>query len=324
MHHSFVRAFSRDPLDNIGSEKALQPMTPETPMPEINAQAPNQPSPNCFIVAIDFGTTFSAVASTVLRPGERRDMVEIDEIACISNYPDVLGGVLGSKLEVPTESCYRNKAVSRNDQSVSHVQSRRALEPDDDSRDDDDDEDAQGGDSLFDQMEIDTNESTDQNDTDPEFLWGYAVHQHFRHPDADRTKFQRISRSKLLLYRSEHTENLRNKLENSVRKLQDIGAIRSGMDFIVDYLTRLLTHTKQQLIQFHGFKDSDSVEFVVTVPVIWKRWACRRMQNALREASNRSRFGGDISGSIEHLYIVSEPEAAAARVLASQRDIQVF
>jgi hypothetical protein len=322
MHHSFVRAYFRDPLDGISSEKAPQSTAPRVSTLEVNVGARDQPSPNTFVVAIDFGTTFSAVAFTVLKPGDRRDMVEIDEIAYISNYPDSPGGVRGSKLEAPTESCYDMKT-------------KRTLEPknnstndNNDNNDDNDDNDndgdhAQGGDSLIDQMDIDTNENTDQNDTDPDFLWGYCVYQHFRHPDADRTKFKRISRSKLLLYRSEHTKNLRNQLKNTVRQLQDIGAIRSGMDFIVDYLARLLTHTKQQLVQYHKFKETDSVEFVITVPAMWKRWACRRMQNALREANYRSEFVRETSGSVEHIHIVSEPEAAAARVLTSQRDIQV-
>ncbi|QKX56906.1 uncharacterized protein TRUGW13939_04014 [Talaromyces rugulosus] len=182
-------------------------------------------------------------------------MVEIDEIAYISNYPGSPGGVRGSKLEAPTESCY-------------DIKTKRTLEPNNNPTNNDDDSDndsdndsdhAQGCDSLIEQMEIDTNENPDQNDTDPDFLWGYA---------------------------------------------------------------RLLTHTKQQLVQYHKFKETDSVEFVITVPAMWKRWACRRMQNALREANHRSEFVRETSARIEHIHIVSEPEAAAARVLASQRDIQ--
>jgi hypothetical protein len=38
------------------------------------------------------------------------------------------------------------------------------------------------------------------------------------------------------------------------------------------------------------------------------------MQDALIEASHRSLFGRTISNSVENLYIVSEPEAAAAHV----------
>jgi hypothetical protein len=90
----------------------------------------------------------------------------------------------------------------------------------------------------------------------------------------------------------------------------------------VDFLTHLLAHTKAQLIS-HGFNDNDSVEWVLCVPVVWRRRAVRKMQDALIEASHRSLFGRTISNSVENLYIVSEPEAAAAHVLASTREVKV-
>ncbi|KAK9592355.1 hypothetical protein V6Z90_003490 [Aspergillus fumigatus] len=94
------------------------------------------------------------------------------------------------------------------------------------------------------------------------------------------------------------------------------------MDLIVDFLSHLLAHTKAQLISLHMFNDNDSVEWVLCVPVVWRRRAVRKMQDALIEASRRSLFGRTISNSVENLYIVSKPEAAAAHVLASTREVK--
>jgi hypothetical protein len=320
MHHSFVRAYSNDPSDNEISTEATPPSTsPRLSPTDVN----DGQSPKRFIVAVDFGTTFSAVAFTALRPGEPRELVEVDEIVCISNYPNSPSGVRGLKSEVPTESCYPRSAIYRDDRSFFNIRSRRALESDDDVGADEEDG-RNSRENAIDEMDIDTGESTVPSDIDPEYLWGYGVHQHFRYPDVDRTNFQRITRSKLLLDDSEHTRHLREQLQNTIRELKEVGTIRNGMNLIVDFLAQLLAHTKQQLCQFHNFKDIDLVEFVLCVPVVWKRRACRRMQNAIREASYRSGFGKVISDSVENLYIVSEPEAAATRILESTRDIQVI
>jgi hypothetical protein len=172
-------------------------------------------------------------------------------------------------------------------------------------------------------MDVDAPITTAPDDTDQIFRWGFSVHEHFKLPDIDRRNFQRITRSKLLLDKTDCTRELRERLQTTAKKLEELGIITNSMDLIVDFLTPLLAHTKAQLAISHGFNDNDSVEWVLCVPVVWRRRAVRKMQDALIEASHRSRFGRIISNSVENLYIVSEPEAAAAHVLASTREVKV-
>ncbi|KAI9933210.1 hypothetical protein ASPWEDRAFT_42965 [Aspergillus wentii DTO 134E9] len=325
MHHNFVRAYSMDRAysndffdDDIMDESETPPTSPRPPSSE-SMDLDNDRQPNHFIVAVDFGTTFSSVAYTVLRPGGKKAQVELDDIACISNYPGCENGVWGHRAEVPTESCYFKPNLKpkpiQGSRSCFKLRSRRVLESNNEDEE-------HAGPDLTDEMAGDTNE-TGPAYQGPDY-WGYGVQKHFKDPDADRKRFQRVTRSKLLLDKSEYTRHLRKELHEVVLDLQKRGTIRSGTDFIVDYLILLLKHTKDELCRLRGFKNGDSVEFVLCVPVAWKRRACRRMESALREASCRSGFGKVLSHSVENLYIVSEPEAAAARVLTSkQQDIQV-
>jgi hypothetical protein len=75
-----------------------------------------------------------------------------------------------------------------------------------------------------------------------------------------------------------------------------------------------------------GFDDSYSKEIVLCVPAIWTQKACRDMQTAMARAMGQARFEGvDVrNNSIENLFIVSEPEAAAAYVLATERGVSVI
>lgn len=315
MQHSFVRAWSDLSDDEISPEPTQSPTT------DVSNETGDARLTKHYVIAVDFGTTFSAVAFAILRPGDERELVDVDEITCISNYPTSVSGLRGLKLEVPTEMCYRKTPIHRDNRSFFDIRSKRALESDDDVGDEEDSRNSR--DTGLDEMDIDMRETTAAVGINPKYIWGYGVHQHFQHLDADRTTFQRVTRSKLLLDNSERTKFIRQQLQHVIRELKEIGTIRNGMNLIVDFLTQLFVHTKQQLCQFYRFKDTDSVEFVLCVPVIWKRAACRRMQNAIREASYRSGLGKVISDSVENLYIVSEPEAAAARVLATTREIQV-
>ncbi|KAF4216265.1 hypothetical protein CNMCM8980_005267 [Aspergillus fumigatiaffinis] len=286
MRPTFVRAFSNDCLDDVIESEINQSSTgPELPATNGIDDGDEGQQPRQFIVAVDFGTTFSAVAYTVLRPDEDRTFVDIHQISCISEYGDTGESVRGLTMEVPTETCYPLSA--------------RPTEA-----------------SSGEMMDLDA-----PIDTEQIFRWGFSVHEHFKLPDADRSSFQRITRSKLLLDKTDYTRELREQLQVTAKKLEALGIIKDSMDLIVDFLTHLLAHTKAQLIS-HGFNDNDSVEWVLCVPVVWRRRAVRKMQDALTEASHRALFGRTISNSVENLYIVSEPEAAAAHVLASTREVK--
>ncbi|KAG2019349.1 hypothetical protein GB937_005263 [Aspergillus fischeri] len=287
MRPTFVRAFSNDCLDDVIESEIHQSSTgPELPATNGTDDGDEGQQPRQFIVAVDFGTTFSAVAYTVLRPGEDRTFVDTHQISCISLYPGAGESVRGLTMEVPTETCYPLNA-----------QPTQA--------------------SSAEMMDLDAPLVTEQI-----FRWGFSVPEHFRLPDADRSSFQRITRSKLLLDKTDYTRELREQLQVTAKKLEALEIITDSMDLIVDFLRHLLAHTKAQLISSHTFNDNDSVEWVLCVPVVWRRRAVRKMQDALIEASHRSLFGRTISNSVENLYIVSEPEAAAAHVLASTREVK--
>jgi hypothetical protein len=67
------------------------------------------------------------------------------------------------------------------------------------------------------------------------------------------------------------------------------------------------------------------LETILCVPAIWSQKACRDMQTAMAIAMGQAGFPGvDVEdNNIDNLFIVSEPEAAAAFVLADSRDISV-
>lgn len=93
--------------------------------------------------------------------------------------------------------------------------------------------------------------------------------------------------------------------------------IREDIDVIADYLAHFLLHVKKQLIS-DGIVNIDLVEHVVTVPIVWSTKALRAMQRAMQTAIRKSECG-----SINNLFLVSEPEAAAAFILSKGTRINV-
>jgi hypothetical protein len=98
--------------------------------------------------------------------------------------------------------------------------------------------------------------------------------------------------------------------------------IQKPLDVIVDFLTSLMRHAKSE-IERAGFDDSYKTEIVLCVPAIWTQKALRDMQGALAKAMALAGFPGvdPDTNTIDNLFIVSEPEAAAAFVLTNERDI---
>jgi hypothetical protein len=154
------------------------------------------------------------------------------------------------------------------------------------------------------------------DETSREYFWGYGVQKQLQYPDSNRAKIRRIARSKLLLDTSPYTATIRAQLKPSLDQLKKLKVIKEDTDVIADFLEHLFQHTKGQLTRSHGFHDACSIEFVLCVPAIWTQKACRIMQTAMATAISKSRFGKVDSGSVDNLFIVSEPEAAAACVLA--------
>ena len=116
---------------------------------------------------------------------------------------------------------------------------------------------------------------------------------------------------------SELTQKVRDNLRPILNQLKRRGIIRKDEDVIADYLSRLFTHAKGELLKY-GFSESDSIEHVLCVPNIWSSKACRTMQRAMETAIRRSGLG-----SLENLFIVAEPEAAATFVLHNNINFRI-
>ncbi|KAF9770340.1 hypothetical protein IL306_012151 [Fusarium sp. DS 682] len=89
---------------------------------------------------------------------------------------------------------------------------------------------------------------------------------------------------------------------------------------ITDYLTKLLGHAKNEI------PDRDSItstEMVICVPVAWNQKALRDIQTCMTLALKRSNFPGvDFSDdSINNVFVIAEPEAAATWLLTKDSSI---
>jgi hypothetical protein len=277
-----------------------------------------------FIVAIDFGTTFSSVSFLAL-PRDTGTQDELnshmyrDEIQSIVNYPDEPRlGLLDKRKEVPTEIWYPKKAYL--DQTLLGARNRPndiiiIDDSDDDQthvRDQDPDEDMD--------METDGDVEDDEN---KDTFWGYEIQQQLRFPDTNRNQNRRMSRFKLLLDESDLTKKVRVDLEPHWKELKRKKIIKEKEDIIADYLKYLFSHAKTELVNGHDFSDACPVEFVLCVPPIWTPKASRIMQKNMERAISESGFGSVENDSVDNLFIVSEPEAAAAYVLASTNVVLV-
>lgn len=288
-----------------------------------------------FIVAVDFGTTFSSVA--VYR---ERDGIDIDasQINSISNYPGATSVISQGPTEVPTQSWYPKKGQSFRQPVDTEV---NAGEEDDldDSTDVVEDETMvdthyQNGDNgsnnqAIDQedlMEID-NDEEDFNDEGDEvidrYYWGWAVSKFMADNDIHREQSRRIVRSKLLLDHSVHTKHIRNQLSITVKDLRARNLIRDETDIIAHFLSHLLRHTKTQMEKQYDYRNDCSVEFVLCVPAMWTEKACRTMQNAMTRALREAEFIEQSNHDVDNLFIVTEPEAASTHVLEKSREITV-
>ncbi|KAI1364017.1 hypothetical protein F5Y08DRAFT_353863 [Xylaria arbuscula] len=156
-----------------------------------------------------------------------------------------------------------------------------------------------------------------------DFKWGYTMHEAWANPVTHFKKTSKaMNRFKLLLDESERTQELRNSLQSTLDNLMAEGIVESEVGVIADFLTFLLRHVKKQLQSLQLYDDYD-MELVLCIPAIWTQKACRNMQAALFIAMQSAQFKGiDHScGAIENLFLVSEPEAAAAFTLDTDPDI---
>ncbi|KAI1268361.1 hypothetical protein F5Y18DRAFT_375004 [Xylariaceae sp. FL1019] len=261
------------------------------------------------IIAVDFGTTFSSVFYVAL-DGQTPEYLELDRIKGIDNYSsdkNCLAPDDPMRRQVPTELIYPSNRKFRNE-DLAQLMSHEGQEDDGD-------------------------DTVTEHDTDPEeqssaesntLQWGYTVHEKLRLPFTHKDpKNKPLSRFKLLLDENPKTKRVREDLENTLDSLRRRRIISDKLQVIADYLTYLLHHCRSQLRE-RGFDASWGTEMVMCVPAIWTQKACRAMQTAMAIGMEKTGFqGANVkNNSIENLFIVSEPEAAAAYALAQDPSIK--
>ncbi|RKL08600.1 hypothetical protein BFJ68_g9394 [Fusarium oxysporum] len=267
------------------------------------------PFPKRLIIAVDFGTTYSAVSYVDVPQGCPSDSVDSRSIRSIGNYPwnynyhsnDPMG------MEVPTEVIY---PLDR------HFRDHFNL--------DNSEEHWKTGDSVKMPVTDEDGDISMLSDVSEKFRWGYQVHEVWNRPYThSNTTCQPLSRFKLLLDNSQMTESVRRDVRQTINTLKRKNVIQGPLHVIADFLTYLLEHTRSELRR-QGFDDSYEREMILCVPAIWTQKACRDMQACLAVAMKRANFTrADLQNkSIDNLFIVSEPEAAAAHLLSTSAEIK--
>lgn len=271
-----------------------------------------------FIIAIDFGTTFSSVAYVSYSGANIRSRIVSQQIETIDQYPYNPYGNFPCN-DVPTELWYSQR-ISRPVPQTRDTVERQPAEDDGSSGENENQSSRNGSASQgsLKSSHLSSEYSHGENRRAPVF-WGYGVQDQLLEADYNTDHSRHLSRFKLILDKSTHTGKLRNELSKSCSVLKRMLLINEDTDLIADYLTLLLQHTKKKLIESDGYCDSSSVELVLCIPAVWKAEAIRQMEIALTTAVANSDLGKLQHGSIDNLFIVSEPEGAAAWVLARER-----
>ncbi|KAF2175978.1 hypothetical protein K469DRAFT_608704 [Zopfia rhizophila CBS 207.26] len=272
------------------------------------------------IIAVDFGTTFASVAYAKVNKGMRGSQLGLEDVQCINRYAGYRPplGAPPLREDVPTELWYDPNPESRSPPPLAATQMEvnderpvdnrwKSLYPDSDE---------ESG------LEVEQ-ETSDQDDNEEAFetsrprCWGFGVQNHLKKIDIPKDNARRITRFKLLLDESEATKEVRDGLVPTLKALQRRKLIQKEEDLFAHYLTHLLENTRNQLQKIGELDGNVHVEFVLCVPAKWPTKGCRVLQAAMRIAAKEAGFGND---GVCNLFMVSEPESAAACVLAENRD----
>ncbi|KAF2502416.1 hypothetical protein BU16DRAFT_498059 [Lophium mytilinum] len=280
---------------------------------------PTEPLPSPerkFYIAVDYGTTYSAVSFVSLEPGENAEAVKPERIQTIVNYPKDPRVYGQTAKEVPTELAYLPPAKQRNDLDESGERSQPwqgSVAQNLTSEDDEDSDDAP------------PYEDDDSEDHAPSenLQWGYMVQDSLGRPNETslaELKKGCFRRTKLLLDDSAHTQPARDEILRAVRHVKGMRRIKKNEEVIIHFLTNLFRHVKHELETNHGYTNQCPVEFILCVPPIWSSKASRTMHDAMATALRKSRFISRASRGVDNLFIVSEPEAAATFILTTSED----
>ncbi|KAK5062683.1 hypothetical protein LTR84_004756 [Exophiala bonariae] len=288
--------------------------------PSIAVITPPVDTPSKFIIAVDFGTTFSKVAFVCVDPEMRTRLIGPDSIHCIDHYPDIPIGISANAFttntSIPTELWYPLPKARVGPSSLPEP-----IPVDDDS---DSSLEREWASSTKEDSEVkDFQPSTTQPTrlVRPAQVWGYAVQNKIVQNEGDSVDSRHITRFKLMLDESDVTQTIRQAILNDVKTLKSAKIITQPVDLITDYLTQLFQHTKSQLEQSHALREDSSIELVLCVPTLWSEKACRTMQIAIARALEASTLAKTEQGSVDNLFLVTEPEAAAAFALSGSRSL---
>lgn len=272
------------------------------------------------VVSVDFGTTCSSVAYARVKG----PYIHLDDIKWIRNYPDDPSKNSSYdwhvRADVPTKLWYKCKAPRQ-----STRRSGRSFQPTQPTSievvaDSDEVNSAVTSDSDDDEVRPAVPEIIGKVGPSEPLFWGYGVSTRIEDGDALPPEVEVLDCFKLMLAsNSEDTKDLRDRLMPKLNRLKKNKTIQKGEDVIVHYLEQLFRHTRAELLRLKVYDDMIAVEFVLCVPAVWSSKACRTMERAMAKAVEKSGLGTLQDGSLRNLFIVSEPEAAAACVLAEDK-----
>ncbi|KAH8194146.1 hypothetical protein TruAng_011693 [Truncatella angustata] len=248
-------------------------------------------------MSIDFGTTTCEVSYAVLDHNRNSRHVPAADINYITNWPDDPNHLYDfpAAVGVPSEIIY----PTTDDSSTI-----------DDSPMIDDFDCSSSADSTW-RTEV----GSPHHQIARHLRWGYQA----RGSSDGGTLLKRF---KLMLQDDIRTHQVRRDLAPLLSQIGYHDASNAHICAISDYLTCLLRHVKSELIAQDSYKEC-AFEVVLCIPAIWTPKACREMQTALALAFTHADFDQVTTeqNSINGLFLVSEPEAAAAWVLQTNTSI---
>jgi hypothetical protein len=292
------------------------------PMPNpLSSDIQVYPCPR-FIVGVDFGTTFSTIAFLRMESETDKDLLTASDIRCIDHYPDkpplMQAAAFKDVTTVPSESWYIMNDTTAHRQIAGLKPHPELAREDDESSGLDDEE-----------VVLTSGQSDSENERPPAQekkklinqapVWGWGVQRRLAQAIEPGQKSRHMARSKLLLDEGERTQNLRKEAASALKALRIAKLARRPVDVIADYLALLFKHAKERLTSMHGLQEATPVEFVLCVPTVWTEKASRTMQEAMARAIETARLGHLEEECVKDLFIVAEPEAAAAFALADSR-----
>ncbi|KIW19328.1 hypothetical protein PV08_03622 [Exophiala spinifera] len=288
------------------------------PMPSIETPNHNNASPR-YIIAIDFGTTYSSVAFIRLDHDTLPENIRAEFVECIDRYPNMPpvtdANLLAKSTTVPTELLYdilesKTTPAARSSTDSSDVETGSTISLDEFWA-------TSSTVSLEEEMDasIDVATNFEGGPRRKPAAWGWGVYSKLLKPDST-SEWCHLTNFKLRL----DPDGGRSAalLRESVAVTKPLKGLDTE-EIIATYLENLLRHTKSKLASAYGFHEHSTVEFVLSVPAAWDWRAGEIMQKALASAVRSSGIIKLEDNQSLDLFLVAEPEAALAYVLDNDR-----